>query len=153
MKNIAILAIVGLIVYHFFSFKALKTTFHPKQEKALSSYNVTHDDTNKIAQAFKLRKSNLQVKAKGEVIRVLSDDNKGIRHQRFILRLKNNQTILIAHNIDIAAKITNLKPGDIVEFYGEYEYNAKGGVVHWTHHDPKGRHISGWLKHNGKIYQ
>jgi hypothetical protein len=40
-----------------------------------------------------------------------------------------------------------------VEFFGEYEWNAKGGVVHWTHHDPQGLHENGWLKHQGRLYQ
>ncbi|QOY51204.1 DUF3465 domain-containing protein [Candidatus Sulfurimonas baltica] len=40
----------------------------------------------------------------GDVIRVLSDDNTGSRHQRFIIRLSSGQTLLIAHNIDLAPK-------------------------------------------------
>jgi hypothetical protein len=32
-------------------------------------------------------------------------------------------------------------------------WNEKGGVVHWTHRDPGGRHMAGWLAHNGKTYQ
>ena len=61
--------------------------------------------------------------------------------------------MLIAHNIDLAPKIEGLKKGDKVEFYGEYEHNQKGGVIHWTHHDPQGKHIDGWLKYQGRMYQ
>ncbi|MFN9385947.1 MAG: DUF3465 domain-containing protein [Cyanobacteriota bacterium] len=25
--------------------------------------------------------------------------------------------------------------------------------MHWTHHDPDGNHVAGWLKHNGIVYQ
>jgi hypothetical protein len=60
---------------------------------------------------------------------------------------------LIAHNIDIAQRINNLTIGDTIYFSGEYVWNEKGGLVHWTHHDPRGRHESGWLKHNGTTYQ
>ncbi len=102
---------------------------------------------------FEKRLSNKQLAGSGKVIKLLPDDNKGRRHQRFILQLASGQTLLISHNIDLAPKIETLKKGSIVEFYGEYEWNDKGGVIHWTHHDPKGRHIGGWLKYNGKLYQ
>jgi hypothetical protein len=25
--------------------------------------------------------------------------------------------------------------------------------LHWTHHDPAGRHVAGWLKHGDRVYQ
>lgn len=102
--------------------------------------------------AYANRQSDIQVQGHGTVIKTLPDDNKGSRHQRFILKLPSGQKILVAHNIDLSKKITSLQKGDTVEFNGEYEYNAKGGVLHWTHHDPRGRHIDGWLKHEGKTY-
>ena len=58
-----------------------------------------------IAEAFESRRSNLQVEGGGEVIRILSDDVDGDRHQRFILRLGSGQTLLVAHNIDLAPRV------------------------------------------------
>lgn len=118
-----------------------------------TSNNLNADDANKISSAFASQTSDLQVISSGTVVKLLPDDNQGSRHQRFILKLSNNQTVLVAHNIDLAPKITSLRRGDVVEFNGEYEWNNKGGVIHWTHHDPAGRHQDGWLKHNGSFYE
>ena len=106
-----------------------------------------------IDKAYQEKRSDVQVQGVGKVIKVLSDDNKGSRHQRFLLKLPSNLTILVAHNIDLAKRIDSLKEGDSVEFYGEYEWNNKGGVIHWTHLDPRGKHKDGWLKHSGIVYK
>lgn len=106
-----------------------------------------------ITNAYAQHQSNIQVQTSGKVKVVLPDDNDGSRHQKFILALGNGLTVLVAHNIDLAPRIEHLKKGDTVEFNGEYEYSPKGGVIHWTHRDPKGFHENGWLKHNGQIYQ
>ncbi|MGB1457564.1 DUF3465 domain-containing protein [Spongiibacter marinus] len=103
--------------------------------------------------AYENRQSNLQLSGQGVVEKLLSDDLDGSRHQRFILRLASGQTLLVAHNIDLAPRINDLKVGDMVAFYGEYEWNQRGGVIHWTHHDPRGKHPHGWLKHRGVTYQ
>jgi hypothetical protein len=112
---------------------------------------VVDDDT--IGRAFASRASNIQVEGEGTVIRLLPDDTNGSRHQRFIVQLASGQTVLITHNIDIAPRIAGLEVGDGVRFNGEYVWNAKGGVIHWTHHDPQGRHVSGWVVHNGRTYK
>ena len=103
-----------------------------------------------IAEAFRNRTSNVQVSGVGVVRRILPDDIDGSRHQRFILELSNGQTVLVSHNIDVAARLSSLDRGDSVEFFGEYEWNADGGVIHWTHHDPVRRHVDGWLRHEGR---
>jgi hypothetical protein len=108
---------------------------------------------NALKNAFDNKISEIQVGGSGKVIKILPDDNQGSRHQRFILKLNSNQTLLIVHNIDLAPKIKNIEAGDHVNFYGEYEWNSKGGVIHWTHHDPNGHHEGGWLNHGGKLYQ
>jgi hypothetical protein len=106
-----------------------------------------------LATAFDQHQSNIQVGGQGTVSRILPDDMNGSRHQRFIVRLASGQTLLLAHNIDLAPRLDNLNEGDRISFYGEYEWNSKGGVVHWTHHDPAGKHDAGWIKHHGNTYQ
>lgn len=106
-----------------------------------------------ISSAYENRLSNLQVEGSGLVEKVLRDDLEGSRHQRIILRISESQTVLIAHNIDLAPRIENINKGDRLDFFGEYEWNNKGGVIHWTHRDPGGKHVDGWLKHQGKLYQ
>mgnify|MGYP006188519327 CR=1 FL=1 len=106
-----------------------------------------------IAEAYESQRNSLQVEGRGTVSRLLADDNNGSRHQRFILRLGSGQTLLVAHNIDLAPRIDGLEVGDEVAFYGEYEWSDRGGVIHWTHHDPDGSHVGGWLRHAGRTYQ
>ncbi len=110
-------------------------------------------DENSLLSAFNNRQSNLQIGGAGKVVKILSDDLKGSRHQKFIVKLSSGQKLLIAHNIDLAPRINTLRKGDSIQFYGEYEWNSKGGIIHWTHHDPSGRHEDGWLRHNGKTYK
>lgn len=87
----------------------------------------------------------------GFVRRLLSDDDDGSRHQRFILQLRDGGTLLIAHNIDLAQRIP-LGLGDRVYFRGMYEWNDLGGLVHWTHHDPQGIEDGGYVRYRTKIY-
>ena len=114
--------------------------------------NTTQVFSGEIKNLYTQRQSNVQVLGMGVVVRILRDDNIGDRHQKFILRLNSGITVLIAHNIDIAQRVNSLSLGDIVEFYGEYEYNSKGGVIHWTHYDPQNNHTNGYLRHNGITY-
>lgn len=108
---------------------------------------------NTVEQLFINRSSDAQVKESGTVIRLLADDLKGSRHQKFIVQTASGPTVLVSHNIDLAPRIDALRKGDRVTFFGEYEWNSKGGVIHWTHHDPAGRHADGWIRHQGLLYQ
>lgn len=120
---------------------------------ATPSTQVSSGSDEALARAFEQRTRNLQVEGGGVVQKVLSDDNDGMRHQRFVVALASGQTLLIAHNIELAPRVVDLREGDVLSFSGEYEWNPEGGVIHWTHRDPSKRHPAGWLKHNGKVYQ
>ena len=104
-----------------------------------------------FAEAFAAHSSGLEVTGEGTVTRLLPDDTDGGRHQRFIVELASGQTLLIAHNIDVAARVNGLQVGDSVSFKGEYEWNDQGGLVHWTHRDSSGAHDDGWIEHLGQI--
>ncbi|MEZ5478885.1 MAG: DUF3465 domain-containing protein [Thiolinea sp.] len=59
---------------------------------------------------------------------------------------------MVAHNIDLAPRVP-VEPGGRVNLRGEYAWNNRGGVIHWTHHDPKGRRDGGWIEWQGKRYE
>ena len=111
------------------------------------------DRDSSVARAFEQHRKDVLVEDEGVVLRVLSDDTSGRTHQRFIVRLLSGQTVLIEHNTDLAPRVEGLGVGDSISFSGEYVWNDKGGLVHWTHDDPAGRHPSGWIKHNGRTYR
>jgi len=106
-----------------------------------------------LAKAYGERAADLQVEGQGAVVRLLPDDEDGSRHQRFIIRLDSGQTLLVAHNIDLAPRIPGLQLGDAVAFHGMYEWSEEGGTIHWTHRDPAGEPAGGWLRHGGRTYQ
>ena len=165
--NMSIGAVIVLLIAAFFGLDLNTNNKEHTQQPANSVGGGQNSQSNEsssfdqnqqnglslIQQAFDRHQSNVQVQSVGRVKAVLADDNEGSRHQKFILGLDNGLTVLVAHNIDLAPRIKNIRKGDTVEFYGEYEYTEKGGVIHWTHHDPQNRHVGGWLKHEGEIYQ
>ena len=121
MKKIAVLIGVVLSLFGYLSKNFDRIQPFP---------NKTTTDDSALTSAYTNRKSDVQVTGSGVVIKNLADDTSASRHQKFILRLASGQTLLIAHNIDLAPRINSLRKGDTVKFYGEYEWNAKGGVVH-----------------------
>ena len=106
-----------------------------------------------VETAHSRQQSEVQVVGSGRIAVLLADDTKGTRHQKFIVRVNESLTVLISHNIDLAPRINDLRKGEHIEFSGEYIYNTKGGLVHWTHHDPNNRHAGGWLQYQGRTYQ
>lgn len=106
----------------------------------------------KVENAFDKGLNDVLIECAGVVVHLLPDDTEGSQHQLFLVELANDITLKVAHNIDLAPRVP-VERGDWIAFYGEYEWNEKGGVMHWTHHDPAGRHPDGWLLHRGETYQ
>jgi hypothetical protein len=104
------------------------------------------EDDGSLQRAIAARADGVPVTGRGVVERLLSDDRDGSPHQRIIVRVAGGNSVLIAHNLELGARIAPLAEGDILEFAGDYAWNPKGGVVHWTHADPRGGHRAGWLR-------
>ena len=110
-------------------------------------------DAGAIIEAFSAHRNLPQVQGVGIVVKVLKDDTKGLKHQKFLLKVSGNITILIVHNLDLASRVEDIHEGDVIRFKDEYIYKPKGGTVYWTYKDPLGNHQAGWLKHNGKTHE
>lgn len=140
-KQLATIVIVAILaIYQYFQ----------NQQARVEPPDQRGDSTSDASQIENWR-SGQWVQLEATVSRLLSDDNEGSRHQRFIIRLDNRQTLLIAHNIDLAKRVA-LQKGDRIRVRGRYEPNNRGGVVHWTHHDPRGG-PGGWIEYGGKRFQ
>jgi hypothetical protein len=148
-KLFLILLAISLVL----SFAACHAPNNAQQLETSAVSSAANMDAGAIVEAYGAHRNLPQVQGSGVVVKVLKDDTNGLQHQKFLLKVTDNITILIAHNIELAPRVDDLQVGDTVAFKGEYVYTPKGGTVHWTHKDPRGNHESGWLQHNGKKYE
>jgi hypothetical protein len=102
------------------------------------------------AQAQKLR--NVEVLITAQVYRLLPTDEKGLRHQKFLIRLANGTKVLVANDLTVGQMVP-CHPGDILQIRGEYIWTRRGGVLHWTHHSDTRDHPGGWIRLGTQTYQ
>lgn len=110
-------------------------------------------DDAAIVSDFNNHQSTVEVTADGTVVRLLPDRSSSTgSHEQFIVKLSSgNLTVEVEHNISIGARAP-VKEGDHVIVHGEYIWNAQGGLIHFTHHDPQGSHEGGYIQDNGQTY-
>lgn len=152
-KVVGVVAIVVVGVLQWSGVIDGKDSNSGQSAKGHSSYKQSGKTSGALSNAIKNKQSDVIVEGVGTVVKVLPDDTKGSQHQKFILKILSGETILVAHNIDLAPRVAGIAKHDKINFKGEFEWNERGGVVHWTHHDPRGKHVGGWLKHEGKTYE
>ncbi len=110
-------------------------------------------DDGAIVQDFQSHQSHVEVTADATVAQVLPDRMSASgTHEQFIIRLTSGDlTLLVEHNLSIGTRAP-VAVGDHVIIHGEYIWNAQGGLIHFTHHDPEGRHEGGFIQDNGMTY-
>ncbi len=107
--------------------------------------------------AWRSGTSHVEVTVGGVVARVLGTrvGRRGA-HEGFLLHLSGADgrglTVRVEDNVDLTGPIP-LREGESVEVRGEYIFDARGGIVHYTHRDPRGHHLSGYVLADGKFYQ
>ena len=146
------LVATAILFYPSASPSLLARSVISEQSKGIARANA--DGNQQVLNAYRDGQSDVIVEnVSGVVEAVLPDDLEGSRHQRFIMRLASGNTVLVVHNIDLAPRINSLREGDYVSVKGEYEWNDRGGLIHWTHHDPRNVHEGGWIDHEDLRYQ
>jgi len=108
-----------------------------------------------VCDAFRAGRSHVEVVAEGKVTRVLGvAPGRTSPHEGFLMNLGSacDTIVKVEANTDLTGRFP-LAPGDRVTVKGEYEFYPLGGVIHWTHRDPRGRHEGGYVETGGKTYQ
>ena len=135
--------------------KSQQRTHYQQTQQTSDAWSGLKTDVKtlqKLRRARQNPRATFWVTVHGRVIKRLRDDLSGSRHQKFLIKIDDDFTLLVSHNIDLAPRIP-LSKGSLVSISGLYEWNSRGGVIHWTHRDPKGRKKGGWIQLGDKRYQ
>lgn len=111
-------------------------------------------DDGAVCAAYSAQRSGTEVVADGTISRLF-----GVRqgrtspHEGFLMRLNSgcDLVVRVEVNTDFTGDVP-LRAGQRVAVKGEYEYYPRGGVIHWTHRDPRGHHENGYIDANGTMY-
>lgn len=72
-------------------------------------------------------------------------------HEQFAVQTGSGRVDVI-DNVGIAPPVP-VQPGERIQVRGEMVHDAgKPPIVHWTHHDPGGRHQDGFIRLRGRVY-
>jgi len=109
-----------------------------------------------VYQSWAQQRSKVEVTASGSVAKVLGTRRgpSGV-HTGFLLHLRGAEgrglTVRVEDNVDLTGQIP-IRAGDDVEVRGEYIYDPRGGLIHYTHRDPRGRHAGGYVRIGNRMY-
>jgi hypothetical protein len=110
-----------------------------------------------VYEAWRTGRSNVEVTAEGSIASMLGTvTGPSGAHEGFSLHLRgasgHGLTVRVEDNVDLTGRVP-LSAGEDVEVRGEYVYDANGGIIHYTHRDPSGRHAAGFVRAGDALYQ
>jgi len=134
------------------------STNSPSAPTPPSSQSPAPAFSRTVRDLYNAKRSDAWVETTGRVEKLLADDtdtsDNSDKHQKFLLLVPGEITVLVAHNISSAPRVP-IRPGDKITLRGEYEYTDKGGTIHFTH-KPKynSRNTqSGYIEFKGQRYE
>ncbi|TAM61588.1 DUF3465 domain-containing protein [bacterium] len=76
----------------------------------------------------------------------------GMTHEMFDVDTSSGLRTQVVENVDVGPRVPVYR-GEDVTVRGEYVRDAGSThVVHFTHHDPSGRHANGFIEAGGRRY-
>ncbi len=108
-----------------------------------------------VCAAFAGGQSHVEVVARGNVTRILGTRaGRSGSHEGYLVRLDSgcDLVVKVETNVTLTGPVP-LHTGEPVIVKGEYEFYSLGGVIHWTHRDPEGRHEGGYVQAGGSTFQ
>jgi Protein of unknown function (DUF3465) len=92
-----------------------------------------------------------EVTVSGPVTQLLPDSNGSDGpHENFVIDV-NGVAVQVIHNLDLAPRVP-VRVGASVLVHGQFEPDATGPVIHYTHH-ATGSHEGGYVELAGVTYQ
>ncbi len=115
---------------------------------------ATTPDNQAVCDAYAAARSHVEVIVRGPVTRVLGvAPGRVSPHEGFLMRVRArcDLTVRVESNVFFTGRFP-IARGERVQVKGEYEYYPRGGVIHWTHRDPRLRHQGGYVEVGGHWY-
>lgn len=109
-------------------------------------------DNARLLNAFEQGRTGVWISGHGTVAQLIGDETiAGEVHQRMVVNVADSLDLIVRHTVENSERVP-VAQGDTVAFQGRYEWNGRGGVVGFTHHDPEQPGGGGWVRHEGTTY-
>lgn len=110
---------------------------------------ITND---RLIETFESGRTGIWGSGHGPVVQILGDQEiGGETMQRFTVRLNDELVLQIRHPLAHADRVPVERGGE-VRFQGYYEWEARGGFLSLTYHDPEQPGSGGWIEYDGTRY-
>jgi len=108
---------------------------------------------DRLIESFEQGRTGIWVSAEAPVSVLLGDETiAGKLHQRFAIRPNEEITIQVRHSVVDSERVP-VQVGDIIRVQGYYQWDARGGFISRTFHDPSQPGSGGWVEHKGQRYE